>query len=54
LIEAVVPKALVTVEPFVGVAHGLGLQSARDRAAGLGAGDEAGIRQHVEMFHHRR
>ena len=54
MIEAIAPEALVAVEPFVGFVHRLGAQPAGDDAAGLVASDQPGIRQHVEMLHHRR
>jgi hypothetical protein len=54
LIETVAPEALVAVEPFVGFVHGLGAQPAGHSAPVFGAGDEPGLRQHVEMLHHRR
>jgi len=34
--------------------HGLGAQPAGHGAAALVAGDQAGVRQHFEMLHHRR
>jgi hypothetical protein len=54
LIETVGPESLVTVEPFVGLMHRLGAQPARHRAAVLGADDEPGLGENVEMLHHRR
>ena len=54
MIETVVPEFLIAVEPLIGVAHRLGAQLARDDAAQLVARDQARIRQHVEMLHHRR
>jgi hypothetical protein len=53
LVEAFGPEFLITVEPLVGFFHRLGAQLAGDNAAGLVARHQAGIRQHVEMFHHR-
>jgi len=52
-VEIVGPEALVAVQPVHRLLHRLGGQSARDRAAGLLARDQAGIRQHVEMLHDR-
>ena len=54
MIEAVVPETLVAIEPVVGFVHGLGAQPAGDGAAALAARDQPGIRQNVEMLHHRR
>jgi hypothetical protein len=54
LIETFSPEALVAVEPFIGPFHRLGAQAAGYRASGLVAAHEPGIRQHVEMLHHRR
>ena len=54
MIEAIAPEALVAVEPFIGFVHGLGAQPAGDGTAVLVAGDQTGIRQHIEMLHHRR
>ena len=54
MIEALGPEALIAIEPVVGLAHRLGMQAARDCAAGLFARDEAGVGQDVEMLHHRR
>ncbi len=45
---------MVTVEPFIGPFHGFGAQAAGDRASGLVADDEAGVRQDVDVLHHRR
>jgi hypothetical protein len=42
------------VEPVGGGAHRLRLQPAGDGAARLLARDEAGVREHVEVLHHRR
>ena len=54
MIETFGPEALVAVEPLVGLFHGFGAQAARDRAACFVADDQAGVGQHVEMFHDRR
>ena len=54
MIEAFAPEALVAVEPFIGFRHRFGAKPAGDRAAALVARDQPGIRQHVEMLHHRR
>jgi hypothetical protein len=48
------PESFVVVEPFEGVAHRLGMKPTGDDAPGLGALDEAGAGQNVEMLHHRR
>ena len=48
------PEALVAVEPVVGLFHRCGPQAAGNRASGFVAAHEPGIRQHVEMLHHRR
>jgi len=53
LIEAFSPEALVAIEPFVGFFHRFSSKPAGDRAAGFVTRDEAGIRQHAEMLHHR-
>jgi hypothetical protein len=52
-VEIVGPEAGVAIEPVHRLLHRLGSQPARNRAAGLLAGDQAGIRQHVEMLHDR-
>jgi hypothetical protein len=52
-VEIVGPEALVAVEPFHRLLHRPGGQAARHGAAGLGARDQARIRQHVEMLHDR-
>ena len=54
MIETFGPEALIPIEPLVGLFHRFGAQAARDGAAGLVANDEAGVREDVEMFHHRR
>lgn len=54
MIETIGPKTLIAIEPIVGLLHRLGAQGAGDDAAALLAGDEAGVGQDVEMFHHRR
>jgi hypothetical protein len=52
-VEIFGPEALVAIEPVHRLLHRIGGQPARDDAAGLGARDQAGIRQHVEMLHDR-
>jgi hypothetical protein len=52
-VESVGPEALVAIEPLHRLLHRLGSQPACDRASGLFARDQAGIRQHIEMFHDR-
>jgi hypothetical protein len=52
-VEALGPKALVAVQPVHRLLHRPGSQSARHDAAGFGARNQAGIRQHVEMLHDR-
>ena len=42
------------IEPAHRFLHGGGRKPARDGAAGLRSGDQAGIRQHIEMLHDRR
>ena len=54
MIETIGPEFLITVEPLVGFVHRFGAQSAGDGAPALVARHQPGIRQHVEMFHHRR
>lgn len=54
MIELLSPEALVFVEPFHGVLHRPRRELARDHAAGLFAGDETRVGEHVEVFHHRR
>ena len=39
------------IEPVHGLLHGRGGQLADDRAARFPAGDQTGVRQHVEMLH---
>jgi len=53
-IEAFGPEFLIAIEPFIGVVHRLCTQLAAHDAAILFAGDQPGIRQHIEMLHHRR
>jgi hypothetical protein len=53
-VESVGPEALVAIEPVHRLLHRLGSQPACDRAAGLFARDQAGVRQHIEMLHDRR
>jgi hypothetical protein len=48
------PEAFVAVEPADRFLHGLGIEPARHRAAGLAAGDQAGIGEHLEVFHDGR
>jgi len=48
------PESFITIEPFEGVAHRLGMEPAGDDAAGFGAREKAGACQHVEVLHHRR
>jgi len=50
-VETFGPETLVAVEPIHRLLHRSGGQAARHGAAGLGARDQAGIRQHVEMLH---
>jgi len=52
-VETFGPETLVAVEPIHRLLHRSGGQAARHGAAGLGARDQAGIRQHVEMLHDR-
>jgi hypothetical protein len=47
------PEALVAIEPRHRLLHRAGGQPARHGAPGLLARDQAGVRQHVEMFHDR-
>ena len=54
MIEAFGPEFLVAVEPVIGLFHRFGAQPAGDRPPALGSSDQAGIRQHVEVLHHRR
>jgi hypothetical protein len=53
-VEVFRPEALVAIEPLHRPLHRRGGEPARHNAPGLGARDQAGIRQHVEMFHDRR
>jgi hypothetical protein len=43
----------VAIEPVHRLLHRLRREAAGDRAAGLFAGNEAGIREHVEVLHDR-
>jgi len=52
--EAFGPEALVVAKPIHRLLHRSCGQPARHGAAGLRARDQAGVRQHVEMFHDRR
>jgi hypothetical protein len=52
-VEIVGPEALVAVEPIHRVLHRFRGEPARHDAAGLFAGDEAGVQQHIEMLHDR-
>jgi len=52
-VESVGPEALVAIEPLHRLLHRLGSQPACDRAAGLFARDQAGVRQHIEVLHDR-
>jgi hypothetical protein len=52
-VEIVGPEALVAIEPVHRLLHRTGRQPAGDGAAGLFAGDQAGVREHVEMLHDR-
>jgi hypothetical protein len=52
-IEPVVPKAFVAGEPLHGAFHGSGLQATPHGAAALGALDQVGPGQHVEVLHDR-
>jgi len=52
-IEIVGPEALVAVEPIHRLLHRFRSEPACHDAAGLFARDQAGIRQHVEVFHDR-
>jgi hypothetical protein len=52
-VESVGPEALVAIEPVHRLLHRLGGQPARDRAAGLFARDQAGVRQHIKVLHDR-
>ena len=54
MIETFGPEALVAVEPLVGAFHRFGAQAAGDCASGFVADDETGVRQDVDVFHHRR
>ena len=42
---------MIAIEPIHGLLHRLGSKPARYRAPSLGAGDETGVRQDVEMLH---
>ena len=53
-VEAGRPEMLVTFEPFIGLLHGRGIESARHNAPGFMAFHQPGIRKHREMLHHRR
>jgi hypothetical protein len=53
-VETFGPEALVAIEPAHRMRHGRSGQAARHDAPGLGARDEARVRQHVEMLHDRR
>jgi hypothetical protein len=53
-VEPFGPEALVAAEPVHRLLHRLGGQPAGHGAAGFGARDQPGIRQHVEMLHDRR
>ncbi len=48
------PEPFVTIEPGDGVVHRRGIETAGDGAARLLARDQAGVGEHVEMFHDRR
>ena len=54
MIEALIPEALVAVEPVSGFLHGPGLQPAGDGAAVLLADDEARLGEDADVLHHRR
>jgi di/tripeptidase len=41
-------------KPVHGLLHGPRTELTRDGAAGLGAGNQAGIREHIEVLHDRR
>jgi hypothetical protein len=52
-VETFGPEALVAAEPVHRLLHRLGGQPARHDAAGFRTGDQACVRQHVEMLHDR-
>jgi len=52
-VETFGPEALVAVKPVHRLLHWPGGQPASHGAAGFGACDQAGVRQHVEMLHDR-
>jgi len=52
-VEAFGPEALVAIQPVHRLLHWPRGQPARHGAAGFGARDQAGVRQHVEMLHDR-
>ena len=45
---------LVAVQPLHGLFHGRRPEPARDRAAGLGAREQPGLGQNIEVLHHGR
>jgi hypothetical protein len=54
LIETFGPEALVAVEPLIGAFHRFGAQAAGDCASGFVADEQAGVREDVDVLHHRR
>jgi hypothetical protein len=49
-VEPFRPEALIARQPFDGARHGFSSQAAIDRAPALGALNQVGARQDVEMF----
>ena len=48
------PEPLVFIEPTHRLLHRRCRQPAGDAAAGLGAGDQSGVAEYVEVLHHCR
>ena len=53
-VQARRPEPLVSAEPLHRFLHRPGGKPDGDRAARLGAGDQPGMAQHVQVLHHRR
>jgi len=53
-IETFGPKFLISIEPFIGFAHGFSPQSATNDAAIFITADQPRIGEHIEVLHHCR
>lgn len=53
-VEIIRPEALIAFEPFIGLLHRFGVESAGDNTPGFAAFNEASVGQHAEMLHHGR